>query len=189
MEEGGGRGGQVPYSTGIYRNVKRQAVNNIIYMGNLVALMAWYTQIRRLFIGERFPQALYEGLLDTLHLAIFERIERFAAFCEKLNVSTQLYQQQMGDSASASLILQKDQLVNNQHQVVDLVRSCLGKLESYENKAFFSIIRRKVENGGSAYIEVIKSLDAGEALQGTVWLQRIVDVVTEQLLALFPSIR
>jgi hypothetical protein len=36
---------------------------------------------------------------------------------------------------------------------------------------------------------VIKSLDADEALQGTVWLQQIVDGVTGQMLALFPAIR
>ena len=89
--EGGGRGGSVPYSTGIYRNVKRQANNNIVYLANLVALMAWYTHIRRQFIGDRFPQALYEGLIDTLHLAISERIKRFTAFCEKLKESSKRY--------------------------------------------------------------------------------------------------
>jgi UDP-N-acetylglucosamine/UDP-N-acetylgalactosamine diphosphorylase len=187
--EGGGRGGSVPYSTGIYRNVKRQTYNNILYLGNLVALMAWYVHIRRQFIGERFPQALYDGLVDTLHLAISERIKRFTAFCEKLKESSKLYQQQMGDSASASLILQKDQLVSNRDQAGDLIRGCLDSIDSYQNKAFLSIIHRQIDRVGPGYIDVIKSLEADEASQGTGWLQQIVDGVTEQMLTIFPAIR
>ncbi len=95
----------------------------------------------------------------------------------------------MGDSASTSLILQKDQLVNNQDQAGDLIRRCLDRIESYQNKAFLSIIRRQFDRVGPRYIDVIKSLDAKEASQGTVWLQQIVDEVTGQMLALFPAIR
>ena len=187
--EGGGRGGSVPYSTGIYRNVKRQAYNNIVYLANLVALMAWYAHIRRQFIGDRFPQALYEGLIDTLHLAISERIKRFTAFCEKLKESSTRYRQEMGDSASTSLILQKDQLVNNRDQASDLIRRCIDGIDRYENKAFLSILNKKIDSLGATYLTVIKSLDADEASQGTRWLQQIVDEVTGQMLALFPAIR
>ncbi len=187
--EGGGRGGSVPYSAGIYRSVKRQATNNIIYMANLVALMAWYTHVRQSFIGERFPQLLYDGLKDTLHLAIIERIKRFDAFCEKLNASRQRYQEQMGDGASANLVHQKNELVNNRHQAADLIHSCLDKIDSYESQAFLSIIDKKIDSVGSAYIDVIKSLDTEVALQGTTWLQQIVDAVTGQMLDLFPAIR
>jgi UDP-N-acetylglucosamine/UDP-N-acetylgalactosamine diphosphorylase len=187
--EGGGRGGSVPYSTGIYRNVKRQTYNNIVYLSNLVALMAWYTHIRRQFVGERFPLALYEGLVETLHSAISERIKRFTAFCEKLKPSSERYRQQMGDSASANLILQKDQLANNRDQVGDLIRRRLESIDSYQNKAFLSIIRRQIDRLGPGYIDVVKSLDNEAASQGTAWLQQIVDEVTGQMLALFPAIR
>jgi bifunctional UDP-N-acetylglucosamine pyrophosphorylase / glucosamine-1-phosphate N-acetyltransferase len=187
--EGGGRRGSVPYSTGIYRNVKRQTFNNIVYMANQVALMAWYTHVRGQFVGERFPQALYTGLVDTLHLAISERIQRFTAFCENLNASKNHYRQQMGDSASVSLIHQKEQLFNNRNQAGDLIRRCLDNIIGYENKAFLSIICRQINRVGPSYIDVIKSLDTDEAVQGTVWLQQTVDEVTGQMLALFPAIR
>ena len=95
----------------------------------------------------------------------------------------------MGDSASDNLIHEKDQLVNNREQAVDLIRSCLDRIESYGNEAFLSVIRKKIDRVGSAYIDVIKSLDADEALQGTAWLQKIVDEVTGQILALFPAVR
>ena len=187
--EGGGRGGNVPYSKGIYRNVKRQAVNNIIYMANLVALMAWYAHVRRQFIGERFTQPLYEGLIDILRLAIDERVKRFIAFCEKLDESKTLYQQLTGDSASTDLMEQKNELYRNRHQAGDLIRRSLDRIESNENKAFLSIVHRKIDSIGSTYIDVIKSLNPDEASQGTIWLQQIVDEIIGQMLDLFPAIR
>ncbi|MBC2713375.1 MAG: protein GlmU [Desulfosarcina sp.] len=187
--EGRGRGGSVPYSTGIYRNVKRQAFKNFIYMANLVALMAWYTHVRRQFIGNRFPQELYEGLTDTLRLAISERIKRFIAFCEKLDESKRLYQQQMGDSAASSLVQQKDELYKNRNQAGDLICEYLEQIDKNKNEVFLTIIERNIKQVGPSYIDVIKNLKAEESKIGTVWLQQIVDEVAGQMLALFPAIR
>jgi hypothetical protein len=103
--------------------------------------MAWYTHVRRQFVGERFPLTLYEGLVDTLHLAISERIKRFTEFCEKLAQSSERYRQQMGDSASSRLILQKDELVNNRDQAGNLIRRCLEKSTVIVTRHFQSIIQ------------------------------------------------
>jgi bifunctional UDP-N-acetylglucosamine pyrophosphorylase / glucosamine-1-phosphate N-acetyltransferase len=187
--EGGGRGGSVPYSTGIYRNVKRSAINSIIYLANLVALMAWYTQIRHQFVGERFPPLLYEGLVHTLNTAIKERIKRFIAFCEKLPASTNLYRQQMGDSASASLIEQKDQLYRNRNQADDLIQRFLETIHAAETTPFSKMVEKYIRSDGPDYLNVIKNLRPEERIMGSNWLQHIVDDVTEQMLALFPAIR
>jgi bifunctional UDP-N-acetylglucosamine pyrophosphorylase/glucosamine-1-phosphate N-acetyltransferase len=187
--EGGGRGGSVPYETGIYRTVRRSAINNIIYLANLVALMAWYTQIRRQFVGERFPQLLYEGLVHTLNSAINERIKRFIAFCEKMPASANLYQQQMGDSASASLIEQKDQLYANRNQADDLIQRYLETIHASDITPFSKIVGQYIRSAGPDYINVIKGLNPEERNMGVNWLQDIVDDVTEQMLALFPAIR
>ena len=187
--EGGGRGGSVPYSTGIYRTVKRQAANNIIYMANLVALMAWYTHVRRQFIGAQFPQTLYEGLIITLRVAIDERIKRFVAFCERLDESKRLYCLQMGDNVAANLIHQKNELYRNRNQVNDLIDRWLVNIDKTANPGVVAIIRKKIDGIGADYINVIKSLSTQETLPGSAWLQQIVDQVTENLLDLFPAIR
>ncbi len=187
--EGGGRGGRVPNSTGIYRSVKRQTVNNILYLANLVALMAWYTHVRHQFIGEQFPQTLYEGLVDTLHLAISERIKRFVVFCERLNASKALYLQQMGANASTNLIQQKEELYTNRNQAGDLICGYLDRLHKNQNVAFSTLIDRNIRQLGPNYLNVIQNLDATEREIGTHWLQQIVDDVTEQMLGLFPAMR
>jgi len=187
--EGGGRGGSVPYTTGIYRAVKRQATNNIVYMANLFALMVWYTHVRRLFVGERFPQALYQGLVDTLQTAIDERIKRFSAFCEKLQHSRKLYEEQMGDSASIKLVQQKKELIANRNLVAEHIGKNIEQIETDTNPTFLSLIEKKIDVCGPVYIDVIKSLDSAETQHGTQWLQQVVDGMVGQMLDLFPSLR
>ena len=187
--EGTGRGGSVSYSTGIYRNVKRQARNNIVYMANLVALMAWYTHVRSLFVGDRLPEALHQGLVDTLKTSIAERTKRFIDFCEKLITSEKLYRQQMGDNASDKLIKQKKELYNHRHLAGEQIDAWLEPIESRGNQDVLSIIGKKIDRIGLRYIDVVQSLAPGEAAMGSLWLQQIVDQVTDQILDLFPSIR
>jgi hypothetical protein len=95
----------------------------------------------------------------------------------------------MGDSASSNLILQKEQLVNNRDQVGDLIRRRLENIDSYQNQPFSSMVRRQIDRVGPGYLDVVKSLDAEAASQGTAWLQEIVDALTGQMLAFFPAIR
>jgi bifunctional UDP-N-acetylglucosamine pyrophosphorylase / glucosamine-1-phosphate N-acetyltransferase len=187
--EGKGRGGSIPYSPGLYRNVKRQAVNNIIYMANLVALMAWYVHIRGQFVGDRFPPALHDGLIATLRLAIGERGKRFTEFCKKLPISKKVYQQQMGDSDSTQLLNQKDELFNARHRVPDKIKDCLENIDRYNLTPFLSIIRNRIDRTKGGYIDVIRSLDADERVQGSAWLQAIVDEVTGKMLDIVPTIR
>jgi UDP-N-acetylglucosamine/UDP-N-acetylgalactosamine diphosphorylase len=187
--EGGGRGGSVPYTTGVYRNVKRQAINNIIYVANLVALMAWYTQVRQLFIGDRLPALLFEGLVQTLDTAIGERIKRFVAFCEKMPDSTKRYKQQMGASASGNLIDQKNQLYQNRHQAADRVRQYLETIRAADPEPFPKAIEQIKMADKSDYLTIIKNLKPDERAMGVNWLQGIVDNVKAQLVSLFPAMQ
>ena len=188
--EGGGRGGNVPYSAGIYRNVKRQAHNNIIYMANLIALLAWYTHIRAQFVHDAFDGALHEGLLGTLKTAIAERVKRFGAFCTKLEGSARLYRQQMGAHASAALLRQKDELSNNGDQVAALIGRRVKTIADGNSQTVLSAVRGiMAQSSGSSYIEAIQNLDAADAQRATAWLQEVVDRVCAQVLDLLPSLK
>jgi hypothetical protein len=153
-----------------------------------VALMAWYTHVRRQMVSDRFPQELYDGLVDTLHLVVVERINHFTAFCEKLKASKTRYQQQTGDRAAASLIRQKEELYNNRNQAGDLICNYLDRIGENRESAFSAVIDKHIHQSGPKYITIIKSLKAEESRIGTAWLQRIVDDITAQILALFPAI-
>ena len=186
--EGGGRGGNIPYTTGIYRSVKRQAHNNFVYIANLIALKAWYTQVRSLFIGPSFPEPLYQGLVETLQTAIDERIKRFVAFCEKMRGSIDLYKQQAGDSASDALIRQKESLFDNRNRFGDQIADRLERLDDYRDGDFLSIIQAKKGHASVRYLEAIQNLDPEEAAIGSQWLQQIVETNVRQMTDLFPGL-
>ncbi len=187
--EGGGRGGSLTNSPGIYRNVKRQTLNNIIYLANLIALMAWYRHVRSQFIGEHMPQPLYQGLIETLQTAVDERVKRFIAYCEKMECSAQHYRQLMGDSASDRLMQQKKELIANRHQAGERIARWIDRVDKLSNQAFVAIIAKHIDRIGNRYTAVVQNLNDDETAMGSDWLQQIVDDVTTEMLGLFPSIR
>ncbi|BBO80254.1 hypothetical protein DSCO28_08200 [Desulfosarcina ovata subsp. sediminis] len=186
--EGGGRGGSVPYTTGIYRSVKRQAMNNFIYLGNLVALMAWYKHVRKQFVGNRFPDALFHGLVDILKMAIFERVRRFYAFCEKLKASAGLYRRQAGEGASAALLAQKDELYAKRNEIDSVIETVLREIDEQGSNDFIALIEQKRLSTNGSYLDVILDLDGREQNIGSAWLQRIVDHLVDEMRSLFPSL-
>jgi UDP-N-acetylglucosamine/UDP-N-acetylgalactosamine diphosphorylase len=187
FDGGGGRGGSVPYTTGIYRTVKRQATNNIIYLANLVALRHWYALVRRRFIGDEFPRPLYDGLTETLNVAVEERIKRFEAFCEKMNESKRRYLSQMG-AAGDSLVRQKTQLYDHRHQVAEVIQAYTDRSDLHANEAFMAAIERGIGRMGCQYLQVIHALAGPDRETGVAWLQQIVDDVTERIQSLFPAL-
>jgi len=185
--DGSSRGGSVPYTTAVYRSVKRQAVSNVVYLANLVALMAWYVNIRGRFVGDRFPPALYQGLVTTLNGAINERIKQFNGFCNRLKRSSERYTQQTGVSSNV-LLQQKKQLFRNHDQASEIIRNYVTQIEKSDSQTFSPIIDAKIKTAGRSYLEVIHSLDINERQHGVAWLQGIVDDVNNAVLACFPAL-
>jgi UDP-N-acetylglucosamine/UDP-N-acetylgalactosamine diphosphorylase len=72
-------GGEMPYSRE-YRAVGRVARNCRIYFGNVVALKAWYLDVRKpLMAGDRFEAACWEGAVCQLDAVLKERLKRLDA--------------------------------------------------------------------------------------------------------------
>jgi hypothetical protein len=57
------------------------------------------------------------------------------------------------------------------------------------NQDFIAIIAEHIRRIGNQYTQVIQDLDDAETALGSAWLQQIVDDVTTEMLAIFPSIR
>jgi UDP-N-acetylglucosamine/UDP-N-acetylgalactosamine diphosphorylase len=74
----------VPFKHGVYGNIDRIVKNNLIYIGNIRALKAWYENVRVLFIRDEFDQACFDGALANLDLILKERFQRLEKFTENL---------------------------------------------------------------------------------------------------------
>ena len=78
-----------PFVPGRYGNIDRILKNNLIYIGNINALKAWYQNVRILFIRDEFDQAVFDGALANLDLILNERFQRLEKFIKKAGCSFQ----------------------------------------------------------------------------------------------------
>jgi UDP-N-acetylglucosamine/UDP-N-acetylgalactosamine diphosphorylase len=152
--EGLGKSGNIAFTSGMFRSLKRIMANNIIYIANLIALMQWYLHVRSRFISDNFPDVLFDGLKEKLNMAIDERIRKLKEFCQKnefydrwpeLEESFKKLRTEEGDQSLRDIFLEK--------------------------------INPDIRESGSDYISVIKGLESKDAESGTIWLQGIVDQI------------
>jgi len=78
----------VLFEPGVYKNLDRIVRNNLIYIGNIRALKAWYSAVRVLFIRDEFDRACHAGALANLDLILSERIQRLEKLTGKPGVAT-----------------------------------------------------------------------------------------------------
>ncbi|MFA7256720.1 MAG: hypothetical protein WC047_04020 [Kiritimatiellales bacterium] len=136
----------VPFEPGIYGNIDRIVKNNLIYIGNIRALKAWYENVRVLFIRDEFDQAVFNGALANLDLILNERFQRL---------------EQLG-SKVPSLGKKISEFPNHWKTPLDTV----------VNAGLMSEIEKADK---SNYIAAIQNLSTGACAGATVWLQSIVD--------------
>ncbi|GBC60679.1 UDP-N-acetylglucosamine pyrophosphorylase [Desulfonema ishimotonii] len=185
---GGGRNGNIPFSGGIYQNVRRILENNFIYLGNLIALMQWYEQVRSRFISAAFPEALLEGLKEKLNLAIDERIRRLGGLAEKMPGSVEKYREIAGEKAAPKLILRKQEFHGRWAELSAFFETARGRAGEAELRdEFLKRISAGIRENGRAYIPVIKGLTPEDADIGTRWLQGITESVTRDAFQLLPA--
>jgi UDP-N-acetylglucosamine/UDP-N-acetylgalactosamine diphosphorylase len=183
------RSGNLPYTPGRYRTEKRVAVNNIVYIANLIALNHWYCQVRALFVSEDFPEALLAGLKEKLNRAISERVNRLGALGNKIQKNTAAQKNRKGSQPSRAL-QQIQELYQNWPQLEDLLKPKKADMgASSLRDRFVEEVQQAIERTGLDYISVIQNLDPSAAAIGTRWLQGIVDQVTNDALNLIPSFK
>ena len=170
---GGGKGGSVPFEPGKYQGNKRTIMNNIIYIGNLIALQQWYRQVRTLFISKRFPETLMSGLKKNIHLAIEERIKRLEAVCLKTP--------EIGHQRRE--LCERWPKLKSSFQVHQEIEGDTGLRDKFLNH-----VSRGISAKGKDYIAVIQGLATEDSEIGVRWLQEIVDGVTAEAQRIVPSL-
>jgi len=190
LMECSGRGGSVPFVSGVYRSVKRIFINNIIYIGNLFALRQWYLQVRSRFISKDFSQSLFDALIEKLDMAIEERMSRLEAFCEKMPASIEIYRTSINDDPESSLLKQKKEL----HRLWPEIKNILlehpkDSVAAMVRDEFLEALHKTIKDHGKNYIQVIKNIDPAGRLAGSTWLQSIVDHANTDVIALLPTFK
>lgn len=87
------------YDAHTYGPISRIVRNNLIYIGNILALRAWYRDVRSVFM-QRDP-ALHAGALARLDEILKERLKRLGELAEKAGASADILARN-GDAPSVS---------------------------------------------------------------------------------------
>jgi len=183
-----GKGGSIPFMHGMYQNIQRIVLNNIVYIANLFALMQWYTYVRSQFISDDFTEPLFVGLKEKLQMAIDERIGRLNALSQKMPDSVIAYQNYAKENASSRILKQKNEFFEKGSELEEFFRSQVDiVVKENLRDTFLERIRLNIKNSGKDYISVIKGLESEAAELGTLWLQGIVDHTTTGALKTIPS--
>lgn len=187
------------FHMGFYGDVKQRVYNNCCYIANLLALKQWYIHVRKpFFVKQDFGASLYEGAMDALQSALEERLIRFQALSEKMEVSIGMGEKILKGDRKKILLLQQKELLENWPRL----RMCLtagdeAEIDLENRRRFLEELTRDIDNGGN-YTEVIQGLAKGsnklkkrmnERLigKGTQWLQNIVDKIIDEALGCLPS--
>jgi len=180
---GAGKGGNVAFRPGRFRSDKRIVVNNIHYIANLIALKQWYAQVRSLFLSDRFPQALLEGLLYKVAMALAERIKRLEAVC-------QIKPEAAPATEPSNSVKQARELFERWPELKAVLTAQPANAGAAELRdPFLESVRQGMAKFGPDYICVIQGLDPTDCAQGTRWLQGIIDDMMHQAQKIMPSIK
>lgn len=165
---------------GVYWKVKAKFLNNVNYIASLIALAHWYENVRALFLE---PE-LASGALGLLNAAIDERLKRLDEFVGRLPNSLELYQHQMRQIASESLVRQKHELV----AAWPGIKAEFERLRVHRgDERLLEVFLNRLNPNGGDYLGAIRSLDTESREIGSWWLAAIIEHVNQQVLNLLPS--
>ncbi len=157
----------VPFEPGRYGNTDRILKNNLIYIGNIKALKAWYENVRSLFIRDEFDRAVHEGALANLDLILNERFQRLEKFIAKACPA---------DSGVPNLgsfrEIFSNAWKNKGVQAQPASNAWKNPIDTIANASLMSAVEASDK---SDYLIAIQNLSEGARAGATAWLQSIVD--------------
>ena len=174
------RGGEVPFIPGMYSGLKRIIENNILYLGNLMALEQWYRYVRKPFLESRdLGKPIFKGALDNLSSAIIERKKRLLSMVEKMR-------HPRGENEPASSNPGRVEFCERINELCDVFEP--------ENVSHIGLNPRdllleEIQNRGTGgdYILMIQGLSPVIAAQGTAWLEQILEELCRKASGVVPS--
>ncbi len=159
----------MPYEQSVYKNIDRILKNNLLYIGNLRALKAWYKNIRTFFLRDRFDHAVLKGALANLDLILVERIKRLKQLAEKMEHSFQ----PLETSKNKSSIGQKQEAFFKGWEILyEQFKTLTDPVTDAD------LLREMQAMDQTNYLAVIQNLNLDMRARITDWLQTIVDKTT-----------
>lgn len=166
--------GSIPFDAGVYKDVNRVIRNNLIYLGNLQALQAWYEHARALGVGTGpMGAACMGGARQRLSECVTERVKRLEQFHVNLQRSVEMLETRDEEEGS-TFRLSQQRFVTAWPDIKEQVLAPIpGDLEAANRDA---VLQALSSAGSPSYWpDRLATLSAEARKSGTTWLQAIVD--------------
>jgi hypothetical protein len=150
----------IPFAPGRYGNIDRILKNNLIYIGNIKALKAWYENVRILFIRDEYDQACFDGALVNLDTILNERFQRLGNFFQTLE-----------NSCGADIPVCPD-VPNLGKKWSEISNAWKTPLDTVADAGLMTEIERADK---ADYLTAVQNLSEGARAGAAAWLQSIVD--------------
>ncbi len=170
---GEGQARSIPFEPGRYGNNSRILLNNMIYIGNLLALRQWYRQVRPLFISKKFPEALLAGLNTNIQAALHERIGRLETLFLKASPHSPPRRGPIECWSQLKAAFDRHHRNEGEPRLRD---------------PFLESVSKGIAETGTDYIQVIQGLAVKDAQGGSRWLQGIVDDLAADTRRIVPTL-
>ena len=171
----------IPRKEAVYQTVTRIFNNNVNYIAGLIALLAWYRQVRSLFITDHLSGEMHKAMVSTLKSCITERIKRLGIFCTKLEDSRDILLKQSGKKKS-NLIIQHEKAMSLWPSSKEFLEKKITKEQSPEiPDIFLDALDCGIQDQGKNYISVIKAMESKVSDFGRNWLEHIQIQILEKI--------
>jgi len=173
---GRGRGGGAPYDPAVYGLVDRIVRNNLVYIGNIIALQRWYEDVRRPFMrSDAYGQACYDGARVRLRCVRDERIRRLGELAEKMEASIRK-RSSCSSEAGAGVVAQQAALKAKWPEMAERLAGLDGEgVGDTERETFLAGVAETGSAG--SHLQTVRRWSPQARVAGRAWLQAIVDSV------------
>lgn len=157
-----------PYNPTRYGKVDGVVENCLIYLGNLLALKAWYAYVRAP-VMEKTPwgTACLKGAQKCLAEVWKERLKRLDQLSDKLKISID----SVGDKASSLVFVAQHKFVAEWPQMKEQFLMLDSMLLKPEGRAATAVATVAAQDD---YLAAVKQLEAADKVALTAWLEGIV---------------
>jgi bifunctional UDP-N-acetylglucosamine pyrophosphorylase/glucosamine-1-phosphate N-acetyltransferase len=164
-----------------YPNMRRIVENNILYLANLAALEAWYTQVRKSFFETReFGSLLYAGVMGQLVLARKERLKRLRAMAQKAIAP-------VSHEGKLKPVRSRQSFYEQMESIEGLFSGNVQNDATQRSRdAFLGDFQKATANDRADYIEAIRHLPPEVSSKGVGWLESLVENLCERTATAVP---
>jgi UDP-N-acetylglucosamine/UDP-N-acetylgalactosamine diphosphorylase len=177
------------FHPGLYFDIQRRVLNNILYYANLTALRLWYIHVRD-FLAAPDERHLMEKARTVIDGAAAERLARFRALAKKMEESIELGKTRLPKENRRQILERQIEFYERWDDLEGCLTSRLEESADVKDREDFLYDLAKIKKTTAKdYVSSIAALDASAVSKGSDWLKAVVNDVAKRGLAILPSFR